>query len=210
MREKFRNLPPKDKARLAANAKRWRLKNQEKFRANEKKRSLLRRHGITQEIFEDLLIIQNYKCAICELEYSTASNRRNLHVDHNHKTNIVRGLLCNGCNRGLGFFGDNAFKLLNAAKYIICVDYLEQRKINMDQTALATQEQVQPKGTGVDVCKLVQQDLELRIELGKSRYGERLTTFNGRDALLDAYQEVLDLAVYLRQEIEERRVNGQE
>lgn len=73
----------------------------------------------------------------------------------------------------------------------------------------ATLQQNTPKGTGVDVCKLVQQDLEARIEMGKQRYGERLTTFNGRDALLDAYQEVLDLAVYLRQELEERNVRRQ-
>jgi hypothetical protein len=82
----------------------------------------------------------------------------------------------------------------------------EEKEKQADPTPLATQDQVQPKGTGVDVCRLVQKDLELRIELGKARYGERLTTFNGRDALLDAYQEVLDLAVYLRQEIEERQV----
>lgn len=70
---------------------------------------------------------------------------------------------------------------------------------------IASQEQPTPKGKGVDVFKLVQADLEERAAVGVKRYGERLTTFNGRDALVDAYQEVLDLAVYLRQEIEERK-----
>ena len=67
----------------------------------------------------------------------------------------------------------------------------------------ATKEQVQPKGNGVDVGKLVQADIEARCELGKQKYGERLQPFNGRDALLDAYQEALDLCQYLRQAIEE-------
>lgn len=44
----------------------------------------------------------------------------------------------------------------------------------------------------------------LRGQLGKRRYGTRLQPFNGRTALWDAYEEVLDAAVYLRQEISER------
>lgn len=60
------------------------------------------------------------------------------------------------------------------------------------------------------VLPLVQADLEARIAKGAAQYGERLTTHNGRDALWDAYEEALDeealvdLAVYLRQAIEER------
>ncbi len=68
----------------------------------------------------------------------------------------------------------------------------------------ATAEQRTPKGRGVDVAELVHKDLESRIETGKKKYGERLTTHNGRDALVDAYQEALDLIVYLRQVIYER------
>lgn len=68
----------------------------------------------------------------------------------------------------------------------------------------AIREQQKPKGIGVDVARLVHEDIEARIEHGKELYGERLTTHNGRDALVDAYQEVLDLAVYLRQMLYER------
>ncbi len=39
-------------------------------------------------------------------------------VEHDHKTNKVRGLTCNGCNRGLGFFDDNPAKLRAAAEYL--------------------------------------------------------------------------------------------
>lgn len=47
-------------------------------------------------------------------------------------------------------------------------------------------------------------DYEARIEMGAKKYGERLTTHNGRNALLDLYQELLDAAGYATQEIDER------
>jgi hypothetical protein len=43
---------------------------------------------------------------------------------------------------------------------------------------------------------------------GAAKYGTRLQPFNGRDSLVDAYQEALDLVVYLRQRIEEDGVNA--
>lgn len=54
------------------------------------------------------------------------------------------------------------------------------------------------------IHNLVQKDLEDRLRVGIETYGQPLQPFNGRDALIDAYQEVLDLAVYLRQTIYER------
>jgi hypothetical protein len=48
-------------------------------------------------------------------------------------------------------------------------------------------------------------DIEARKQVGLERYGTLLQAFNGRDALLDAYQEVLDLCQYLRQMKEEQR-----
>jgi hypothetical protein len=47
-------------------------------------------------------------------------------------------------------------------------------------------------------------DLDARTALGQAMYGERLRAFNGRDALIDAYQEFLDAWQYLRQVIEEQ------
>jgi hypothetical protein len=47
-------------------------------------------------------------------------------------------------------------------------------------------------------------DMKTRRELGGERYGTALQPFNGRDALVDAYEEALDLAVYLKQAILER------
>jgi hypothetical protein len=54
------------------------------------------------------------------------------------------------------------------------------------------------------VWELVKQDMEDRNRFGFEKYGTPLQPHNGRKALRDAYQEALDLAVYLRQEIFER------
>ena len=65
----------------------------------------------------------------------------------------------------------------------------------------------QPKPNPNDlpaVWPLVISDMRLRNNLGRERYGTPLQPFNGRDALMDAYEESLDLCVYLRQVIYER------
>lgn len=50
----------------------------------------------------------------------------------------------------------------------------------------------------------VMADMAARIAKGADEYGEPLTTFNGRDALQDSYEEALDLALYLKQALMER------
>lgn len=61
-----------------------------------------------------------------------------------------------------------------------------------------------PDPTPTAVWDLVVADMQARDHLGESRYGTRLQPYNGRDSLRDAYEEALDLAVYLRQLIFER------
>ena len=55
-----------------------------------------------------------------------------------------------------------------------------------------------------EIHRLVAADIEARRQLGIRRYGTPLQAHNGRNALQDAYEEVLDLACYLRQLIEEQ------
>ena len=50
----------------------------------------------------------------CELCGST----QQLHIDHNHETNKIRGVLCTNCNRGIGHLKDSPSLLLKAAKYL--------------------------------------------------------------------------------------------
>ena len=61
------------------------------------------------------------------------------------------------------------------------------------------QEQPQPTGNGEIVYLAVIEDMRKRAEIGKSRYGTYLRTHNGRNALRDAYEEAMDLCMYLKQ-----------
>ena len=72
---------------------------------------------------------------------------------------------------------------------------------------MTTEDDRQPEpvpNDGPAVWDLVVADMRTRDQLGASRYGTRLQPFNGRDALRDAYEEALDLAVYLRTLLYER------
>ncbi len=66
------------------------------------------------------------------------------------------------------------------------------------------EEQQPPRQTDGDCWLLVLKDMEERRLHGITKYGLPVQPFNGRDPLIDAYQEALDLCVYLRQAIEER------
>jgi hypothetical protein len=69
----------------------------------------------------------------------------------------------------------------------------------------AISKEPKPNGSGEDIVDIVKRDIDLRASEGLVKYGEKLKAFNGRSGLNDAYQEVIDLAVYLRQVIEERQ-----
>lgn len=60
------------------------------------------------------------------------------------------------------------------------------------------------KNSNPEVMELFLKDLKARYEEGVRRYGVPLQPFNGRDALQDAYEEAIDLALYLRQALYER------
>ena len=61
-----------------------------------------------------------------------------------------------------------------------------------------------PISGGQPILPLVISDLNERAEVGIQRYGSLLSSNNGRDSLTDAYQEALDLVMYLRQALFER------
>ena len=67
-------------------------------------------------------------------------------------------------------------------------------------------EQNMPKPNDSEpIFDLVIKDMEARKSLGFERYGAYLQAHNGRDALIDLYQELLDACVYIRQVIEENK-----
>lgn len=68
----------------------------------------------------------------------------------------------------------------------------------------ASKPQPPPDPGREDVAPYVVADIMSRVDAGLEKYGTRLQTHNGRDALWDAYQEAIDLVMYLRQAILER------
>ena len=82
-------------------------------------------YNLTHEEYEAMHDAQGGVCAICGKE-ETATDRngkvRHLAIDHDHATGKVRGLLCNACNSGLGWFHDSISSLAAAAIYLEAAD----------------------------------------------------------------------------------------
>ena len=74
-------------------------------------------YGLTLEQYEEQFRRQDGCCAICR-EPETYRLSRRLSVDHDHSTGALRGLLCNACNRALGYMRDRPDFLQNAAAYV--------------------------------------------------------------------------------------------
>lgn len=77
----------------------------------------IRRYGLTAQEFRDLLEAQDNRCALCRGPWR-GWNGRAPHIDHDHETGRVRGLLCSPCNTAIGRFGDDAALLRRAADYL--------------------------------------------------------------------------------------------
>jgi hypothetical protein len=114
-------------------AQEWRDKNLEKSRlASRKSAAKLRRdnprvvkhrklkssYGITLDEYENMLQLQNNKCAICFFEFVYTSQSKGPHVDHDHETGKVRMILCRFCNNLLGYANDDTLILENAITYL--------------------------------------------------------------------------------------------
>jgi DNA-directed RNA polymerase subunit RPC12/RpoP len=87
----------------------WQAANKEKVRVWHR----AEKYGLTADAFDAMRAAQQNKCAICGKEFD-----REPHVDHDHITGKVRGLLCRKCNSMLGMAGDSRATLLAGADYI--------------------------------------------------------------------------------------------
>ena len=99
-----RNNPEKHREHV----RNFRIRNPEKMAAYSRKQN----YDVTQGWFEGKLEEQNGKCAICFSVFGKPS------VDHNHKTNQPRGLLCHSCNVFLGFAHEDIQRLASAIEYL--------------------------------------------------------------------------------------------
>ena len=100
-----------NKQKLLNKSKRWRDANPDKRKALDRKNGLKRKYGITVGEYDNMLSIQDGKCAVC-------GDKTKLYVDHCHSTNEVRGLLCHLCNTALGGFRDSTHNLQKAISYL--------------------------------------------------------------------------------------------
>lgn len=95
-----------------------------KTRLGYRRRSLKLRYGLTVEQYDAMLLSQGNVCAICGTDNPcgegnlTAKRSFAFAVDHCHISGNVRGILCNSCNRGLGFLKDSSDILRKAANYL--------------------------------------------------------------------------------------------
>jgi hypothetical protein len=106
----------------------WREKNREALIA--KRRAWVAEHadllsdrnyrykfGIGKGDVAELLSAQGDVCAICRAPI-VLSGRRGAQVDHDHSTNVIRGVLCSPCNLALGHMKDSPDRLRAAADYL--------------------------------------------------------------------------------------------
>ncbi len=76
-------------------------------------------YGLKHEDFEQMWSRQNGQCAICRRQMLVGGrNSNSCHVDHDHASGVVRGLLCLSCNHGIGKFYDDPLLLERAASYL--------------------------------------------------------------------------------------------
>lgn len=106
--------------KLCGNARKvlWSKANPEKDAATQRRTNLKRKYGITVEQYDEMYEAQGGKCFICGTD-EPGGRFGTLHVDHCHDSGDVRALLCDKCNRGLGYFNEDPDALISAAMYIL-------------------------------------------------------------------------------------------
>jgi hypothetical protein len=103
-----------------------RIRERDRISARKRKEALLnqrriRDFGITTADYQKMFKEQNGTCLICNKEQKV-NGKKHLFIDHDHKTEQVRGLLCNYCNSLLGFCFENKNILKDAITYLDIFD----------------------------------------------------------------------------------------
>lgn len=101
---------------MEARHTKYRRLHPERVKLIERASKLRRKYGLSLDAWNELAVQQNFTCAICDTPQ--IEMERGLFVDHDHSTGRVRGLLCNPCNRGLGYFKDRPILLQKAKDYL--------------------------------------------------------------------------------------------
>lgn len=94
--------------------KRWHAENPTMVKEKVRRRPSTY-HGLTRKAVMERLVAQGGACAICR---KPDLKGKDVHGDHDHVTGAFRGVLCRGCNTGIGMIGESPVKLRAAAAYI--------------------------------------------------------------------------------------------
>lgn len=113
--EKIRMTDPEARKKVCANARRYRGRNPGKDRPAKMDWHYRSKYGITVAERDRLFEAQGKRCKICQSDSSTG---RGFHVDHCHRTNKNRGILCHNCNILLGNAKDDIATLEAAIQYL--------------------------------------------------------------------------------------------
>ena len=114
-RERYAKMSPEEKAIFKSKKAFSAKKN---YNSDKKKDEMYQyKYGITKACRDVMAEAQDYKCAICGKDEKDAHNQI-LYVDHDHDTGNVRALLCNRCNKFLGFV-EKDIKVLELMKQYI-------------------------------------------------------------------------------------------
>lgn len=87
-------------------------------KAYRRARHFMKRYGITVEEYETRVADQRGLCAACGRVPQGERHHAELHVDHDHETGQVRGLLCSPCNMALGLLSDDPNRMRGLIRYI--------------------------------------------------------------------------------------------
>lgn len=104
-----------NKARYAKYRHDWHLRNREKVSAGHRRSLLWNRYKLTPEQYDKMLKAQGSACAICQ---SPTRSKKKLHVDHDHATGHVRGILCTRCNFAIAYLLDRPSLIESALRYV--------------------------------------------------------------------------------------------
>jgi hypothetical protein len=111
MKEVNREWYERNTDKMAALSRAWAASNPDRAKAIGRKGHLKKTYGLTLEDYDRLLEAQGGKC-VC------GSTKKPLHVDHDHETGEVRGLLCGPCNRTIGMALESPERLMALVRYL--------------------------------------------------------------------------------------------
>ena len=98
----------------------WKQNNPTSQKASSQRTKRKLKYGLTERQIAAMLVQQQFRCRICgePISFDASTKSQKPHIDHDHVSGVVRGLLCLTCNTGLGMFKDSVTLLHEAANYL--------------------------------------------------------------------------------------------